>query len=248
MGPEENSGHTTDTPKEPAPLTHLAIIMDGNGRWAKKQGLPRSAGHRAGLETVRKVVTECRKRGVQYLTLYAFSKENWKRPKDEVSFLFDLLVRFLRQEQSQLLEQSIRLSVLGEWQELPFAARQVVKHTLAQTRDCDRMTLNLALNYSGREEILRACRSLLAAGQNPQNLTEEVFRSHLYSQDQPDPDLIIRTSGEYRLSNYLIFQAAYAELYFTPTLWPDFDESELTAAFDDYRRRQRRFGGLGEGQ
>ena len=248
MSPEATSNQNQEAPKEPAPLTHLAIIMDGNGRWAKKQGLPRSDGHRAGLETVRKVVTECRKRGVQYLTLYAFSKENWKRPKDEVSFLFDLLVRFLRQEQSQLLEQSIRLSVLGEWQELPFAARQVVKHTLAQTRDCDRMTLNLALNYSGREEILRACRSLLAAGQKPEGLTEDLFRSHLYSQDQPDPDLIIRTSGEYRLSNYLIFQAAYAELYFTPTLWPDFDEAELAAAFDDYRRRQRRFGGLGEGQ
>jgi len=248
MSSEATSDQGQDTPREQAPLSHLAIIMDGNGRWAKKQGLPRSAGHRAGLETVRKVVTECRKSGVRYLTLYAFSKENWKRPKDEVSFLFDLLVRFLRQEQSQLLEQSIRLSVLGEWQELPFAARQVVKHTCAQTRDCHEMTLNLALNYSGREEIIKACRSLLAAGQSAEGLTEEVFRTHLYSQDQPDPDLIIRTSGEYRLSNYLIFQAAYSELYFTPTLWPDFDEDELQAAFADYRKRQRRFGGLGAGQ
>lgn len=248
MGPDKNSVHTNDTPREPAPLSHLAIIMDGNGRWAKKQGLPRSAGHRAGVEAVRKIITECRKRSLNYLTLYAFSKENWKRPKDEVSFLFDLLVRFLRQEQNQLLEQSIRLSVLGEWQELPLAARQVVKHTCSQTQDCDQMVLNLALNYSGREEILKACRSLLASGHSPDDLDESTFRAHLYSQDQPDPDLIIRTSGEYRLSNYLIFQAAYSELYFTPTLWPDFDENELQAAFEDFRRRQRRFGGLGDSQ
>jgi len=219
--------------------------MDGNGRWAKERGLPRSEGHKAGTETAKKIVTECRKSGVEYLTLYAFSKENWRRPKEEVNFLFDLLIRFLRQEQKTLLENSIRLNILGAWEELPFAVRRVIKHTLDKSASCDQMVLNFALNYSGRDEILRAVRGLLQEGISSDAVDEQLFRSYLYSAQQPDPDLIIRTSGEHRLSNYLVFQSAYSELYFTPTYWPDFDEQALHEAFEDFRNRERRFGGIG---
>lgn len=228
------------------PVTHLAIIMDGNGRWAGQRGLPRSAGHKAGTDAVREIVKECRRVGISFLTLYAFSKENWNRPKEEVNFLFDLLLKFLKQEHKTLLERSIRLNILGEWSELPFATRQMIKMVLQQTRECDQMVLNLALNYSGRDEILRACRELLAQGINPAELTEEVFQEYLYTAGQPDPDLIIRTSGEQRLSNYLLFQSAYSEFYFTPTLWPDFGPEDLHAALHDYARRERRFGAVGQ--
>ena len=226
------------------PLRHLAVIMDGNGRWAKKRGLPRSAGHQAGTDAAQTMVTACRKLGIEVLTLYAFSKENWSRPREEVQFLFDLLQRFLRQEQRKLIDNSIRLQVIGQWRELSLPVRKVIEQTLDKTAHCDQMTLNLALNYSGREEILQACRSLVASGLSPQEVTEDVLREHLYTGGQPDPDLIIRTSGELRLSNYLIFQAAYSEFFFTPTLWPDFSEDELHTALEDYTRRTRRFGGV----
>ncbi len=225
-------------------IRHLAIIMDGNGRWAKKKGLPRSAGHRAGVDAVKKIVTACRRRGLEYVTLYTFSRENWSRPKGEVNFLFDLLVQFLRQELKALLEQSIRLNILGEWQDLPLPVRQALKHACHKSRSGQEMVLNLALNYSGRDEVLRACKKLVQQATDPETIDESMFRTALYTGDQPDPDLIIRTSGEQRLSNYLIFQAAYAELYFTPVLWPDFDEAELERAFEDFQHRQRRFGGL----
>ncbi|MFP4393552.1 MAG: polyprenyl diphosphate synthase [Desulfohalobiaceae bacterium] len=229
-----------------SPLKHLAIIMDGNGRWAKKRDLPRSAGHQAGTEAARAVVTAARKRAIPYLTLYAFSRENWSRPREEVNFLFDLLVRFLKQEQKTLLEQSIRLNILGDLQELPWSVRQAVKHVCGQTSQCQEMVLNLALNYSGREDILQACRHLISEGISAQEVSHELLKSRLYTRDQPDPDLIIRTSGECRLSNYLIYQAAYSEFYFTQTLWPDFAEEDLDLALEEYRRRQRRFGGLSE--
>jgi undecaprenyl diphosphate synthase len=219
--------------------------MDGNGRWAKERGLPRSEGHKAGTETAKKIVTECRKLGVEHLTLYAFSKENWRRPQEEVNFLFDLLIRFLRQEQKTLLENSIRLNILGAWEELPFAVRRVIKHTLDKSASCDRMVLNFALNYSGRDEILRAVRQLLKDRPSPDAVDEPLLRRYLYTAEQPDPDLIIRTSGEHRLSNYLVFQSAYSELYFTPTYWPDFDEQALHEAFEDFQNRERRFGGIG---
>ena len=219
--------------------------MDGNGRWAKERGLPRSEGHKAGTETAKKIVTECRRLGVEYLTLYAFSKENWRRPKEEVNFLFDLLIRFLRQEQKTLLDNSIRLNILGAWEELPFAVRRIIKHTLDMSASCDQMVLNFALNYSGRDEILRAVQQLLQDRVSPQELDEPRFRRYLYTAEQPDPDLIIRTSGEHRLSNYLVFQSAYSELYFTPTYWPDFDEQSLQQAFEDFQNRERRFGGIG---
>ncbi|MBE1424371.1 undecaprenyl diphosphate synthase [Desulfomicrobium macestii] len=228
------------------PLNHLAIIMDGNGRWARARGLDRSAGHKAGTETAREIVKECRKLGIPYLTLYTFSKENWSRPKQEVGFLFNLLKDFLTEELPSLLEQSIRLNVLGDLDELPLPTRQVLRHAVEKTASCSAMNLNLALNYSGRLEILRACQALLKKQVKPSELTEEMFAGELYTSGMPDPDLILRTSGELRLSNYLLFQSAYSELYFSAVPWPDFHVGELHAALEDYASRQRRFGTTGE--
>jgi len=233
-----------DSENTAPPLNHLAIIMDGNGRWAKERGLSRSEGHKAGTESAREIVKACRKLGIKYLTLYAFSKENWNRPKEEINILFDLLVRFLKQEQKTLIEQSIRLNIIGAWEELPYLVRQALNHALSISKSGQKMVLNLALNYSGREDILRACRQILSQGLDPEKLNESTFRNYLYTQGQPDPDLIIRTSGEHRLSNYLIFQAAYSEFYFCSTYWPDFNEAKLQEALMDYSRRQRRFGGI----
>jgi undecaprenyl diphosphate synthase len=236
-----------DTSSIPA---HVAVIMDGNGRWAQRRGLSRSEGHRAGTRTAKAIVTRARELGVKHLTLYTFSRENWSRPKDEVALIFDLLVEYMKGELANLLEQDIRLRVLGDFDGLPFVVRQSLSHVMAKTAGCRAMTLNLALNYSGREEILRASRALAQKCANgalaPQDINEEAFAAELYTAGQPDPDLIIRTSGELRLSNYLLFQAAYAELYFTDTLWPDFDAAELECALVHYQGRQRRFGKTGE--
>jgi undecaprenyl diphosphate synthase len=228
------------------PLNHLAIIMDGNGRWATARGLSRSDGHKAGTETAREIVRECRKLGIPHLTLYTFSKENWSRPKQEVGYLFGLLKDFLTRELPSLLEQDIRLNVLGDLEDLPLATRQVLRHAMDKTAHCLSMTLNLALNYSGRHEILRACQALLRRGVEPDSLSEDMFATELYTAGMPDPDLILRTSGEKRLSNYLLFQSAYSELFFTDTPWPDFRAPELHAALADYAARQRRFGTTGE--
>lgn len=216
--------------------------MDGNGRWAKLRNQPRIEGHRAGTEAARAVLTRCRELGVEYLTLYTFSKENWGRPAEEIKFLFDLLVRFLNRELDTLLTQSIRFQVLGEMADLPLATRKVLKHVIAKTAQCSAMTLNLALNYSGRDEILRACRSLVAKGVRPEDVTAERLSAELYTAGQPDPDLIIRTSGEKRLSGYLLWQSTYSELYFTDTLWPDFSAAHLDAALAEFQHRTRRFG------
>ncbi|QJT11281.1 isoprenyl transferase [Oceanidesulfovibrio marinus] len=225
---------------------HLAVIMDGNGRWAKQRGLPRSEGHKAGSETAKRILDACHARGIRHLTLYTFSRENWSRPKDEVSFLFDLLQSFIKRELGKLVEKSVQLRVLGELEELPFATRQALRLAINKTRGGQSMILNLALNYSGRDEILRACRRLMTDGVSPEEITEEAFSQRLYTAGQPDPDLIIRTSGELRLSNYLLFQAAYSEFYFTDKLWPDFDEAELDIALANYASRQRRFGSTSE--
>jgi undecaprenyl diphosphate synthase len=233
----------TDSSGVPA---HVAIIMDGNGRWATRRGLPRSEGHRAGTRAAKAIVTRCRELGVGHLTLYTFSRENWSRPKDEVGLLFDLLVDYLKGELQNLLDQDIRLQVLGEMDGLPFFVRQALSHVMSKTAKCRTMVLNLALNYSGRDEILRAARALSARGVTGEALTEEAFAAELYTAGQPDPDLIIRTSGELRLSNYLLFQAAYSEFYFTETLWPDFSPEELERALADYQGRQRRFGKTGQ--
>jgi undecaprenyl diphosphate synthase len=225
---------------------HVAIIMDGNGRWATARGLSRSEGHRAGTRTAKATVTRCRELGVRHLTLYTFSRENWSRPKEEVGLLFDLLVDYLKGELQNLLDQDIRLLVLGDMNGLPFLVRQALAHVIAKTAKCRTMTLNLALNYSSREEILRAARALAAKGLKAADITEEAFAAELYTAGQPDPDLIIRTSGELRLSNYLLFQAAYAEFYYTDTLWPDFGPAELERALADFQGRQRRFGKTGQ--
>ena len=221
---------------------HLAVIMDGNGRWAQRRGLSRSEGHREGTRTAKRLVTRCRELGIAHLTLYTFSKENWGRPQDEIRTLFDLLVSFLNNELASLIEQDIRLKVLGELEDFPFAVRQVLKHVLAKTAHCESMMLNLALNYSGRGEILRACRRLVEQGVKPGEITEERFAQELFTAGQPDPDLVIRTSGEVRISNNLLWQSACAEDYFTDLAWPDFDDAELEKARADYAGRQRRFG------
>lgn len=225
---------------------HVAVIMDGNGRWAKKRGLPRSKGHKAGTEAARAIVKHCREIGVRHLTLYTFSKENWSRPKDEVSTLFELLVSFLKRELSQLVEQDIRLKVLGELRDFPLPVRKALEHAMSKSRHCSAMTVNLALNYSGREEIVRACRRMVEDGLSAAEFTPEALSERLYTAGQPDPDLIIRTSGELRLSNYLLWQAAYSEFYFTDIHWPDFTPGELDKAIADYSGRQRRFGKTGD--
>ena len=218
--------------------------MDGNGRWAKKRDLPRSEGHRAGTEAAREVVKHCRRCGIEYLTLYTFSRENWSRPREEVSFLFDLLKKFLKNELSSLMEQDIRLNVLGDLSSLPRVTRGVIEQVRSKTAGNRSLVLNLALNYSGRSEIVHACRRLMSEGVDPGQVDEDLFSEYLYTAGQPDPDLVIRTSGEKRLSNYLLYQAAYAEFYFTQTLWPDFAADDLNAAFEDFSRRQRRFGDI----
>lgn len=220
--------------------------MDGNGRWAAQRGLPRTEGHKVGTETARAVVTRCRELGVKHLTLYTFSKENWSRPKEEVKTLFSLLTTFLTKEEKSLKEQGIRLKVLGDINDMPMAVRQVLGHIMRQTKKCTNMTLNLALNYSGRDEILRAAKALAARGVAPEDITEETFAAELWTAGQPDPDLIIRTSGELRLSNYLLFQCAYSEFYFTDVYWPDFSSEELEKAIAELGNRQRRFGKTGE--
>ena len=223
-------------------LRHIAVIMDGNGRWAQQRGLPRSEGHKAGVEAARGIVTECRKLGIEYLTLYVFSQENWQRPVDEVSMLFSLLVDFLSREMANMERESIRLRILGDLDALPLATRTAVRSAVKRTAHCTAMTVNLALNYSGRGEILHAVRSLVRDGMKPEQIREEDFSQRLYTAGQPDPDLLIRTSGEQRISNYLLFQCAYSELYFTDELWPDFSPESLHRALASYASRQRRFG------
>ena len=228
------------------PLRHIAVIMDGNGRWATARGLSRSDGHRAGTETVRAILRECRTLGLEYLTLYTFSRENWGRPQEEVRFLFDLLVTFLGKELPELEEKRIRLMVAGEMDKLPAAARKTLEHAIKRTANCEAMTVILALNYSGRDEIAMACRRILQKGINPEDVSAEMIADNLYTAGCPDPDLVIRTSGELRLSNFLPFQTAYSELYFTPTLWPDFTPEELRKAITEFAARERRFGKTGE--
>jgi undecaprenyl diphosphate synthase len=223
---------------------HIAVIMDGNGRWAKARGLPRGEGHRAGAEAARRVVEECLALGVGGLTLYTFSRENWSRPAEEVGFLFDLLVDFLTRELPNLEKRGVRLRVLGEAAELPFAARKTLAHACSRTEKGEALRLNLAINYSGREEIVRACRLFAESGLPPAQMTAERFSDYLYTAGQPDPDLVIRTSGEIRLSNFLLFQSAYSEFYFCDILWPDFGKEDLHEAIRQYIGRSRRFGGL----
>jgi len=221
---------------------HIAVIMDGNGRWAMRRGLPRFAGHKRGVETVRRVTEECRRLGISVLTLYAFSDENWGRPKEEVGFLMDMLGTFLKAEISTMKANGIRFRTIGRTERLPSSARTWIGKAVAETEANTGLILNLALSYGGRGEILEAVRRMRAANGSVPEITEEAFSAHLDTAGLPDPDLIIRTSGEKRISNFLLWQAAYAELYFTDTLWPDFAEQDLLLAILDYQGRQRRFG------
>ena len=221
---------------------HVAIILDGNGRWAKARGLGRSEGHRAGALAVREIVTYCREIGLRHLTLYTFSSENWSRPKTEVSALFSLLLEFLKAEVPRMLQQGISLKVFGDVEGLPLAVRTALKLAVKTTAKGGAMDLNLALNYGSRAEIVRAVRRIVADGVPADQISEETIASRLYTAGQPDPDLVIRTSGEQRLSNYLLYQIAYAELYFTPVAWPDFTPAEMAKALEAYQSRSRRFG------
>ncbi len=221
---------------------HVAIIMDGNGRWALRSGLPRIAGHRRGVDTVRRVAEQCRQYGIQVLTLFAFSDENWGRPREEVGFLMDLLGSFLKAEIATMKANGIRFRTIGRIERLPASVQTWIERAMSETSGNTGMVLNLALSYGGRGEILEAIRRIRAANNAEADITEETFSAFLDTAELPDPDLIIRTSGEKRISNFLLWQAAYAELYFTDTLWPDFNEQDLLAAFLDYQGRQRRFG------
>jgi len=225
---------------------HIAIIMDGNGRWAQKHALGRIAGHRKGSEAVRSVVRSCRKLGVKYLTLYAFSSENWSRPAEEVAALMNLLVQYLRSEEKELMDNGIRLTTIGNTPSLPEKVRKTLQKIMDKTAGNREMTLVLALNYGGRDEILEAARRVLTARDQGTlktgDLTPKVFSSYLYTAGMPDPDLLIRTSGEYRVSNFLLWQTAYTEFFFTDVLWPDFREEHLMEAISDYQKRERRFG------
>ncbi len=216
--------------------------MDGNGRWASSRGLSRSEGHKAGARTVRTTVTYCRKLGIEYLTLYAFSSENWNRPQKEIASLFGLLLEFLQMETPLMEKNGIRLNVLGDLESMPAPQKKALDWAMRRTKDCSHMRLNLAINYGARAELVNAFRKMARAGLSPDDIDENTISDHLYTAGQPDPDLLIRTSGEQRLSNYLLYQCAYSEFYFTPVLWPDFDEAELDKALKAYGERRRRFG------
>ena len=225
---------------------HVAVIMDGNGRWAKRRMRPRIFGHRAGAESLRAILRACRDHGVEYLTVYAFSTENWIRPKDEVSGLMALLKTFLKKDEHELHENQVRLRVTGRIQDLPKAVRDELERVMAATKNYQQGQLILALSYGGRSEIVDAVRAIAAkvrAGElDPARIDESVIARHLYLPDVPDPDLMIRTSGELRLSNFLLWELSYAEFYFTETLWPDFREADFAEALAEYARRQRRYG------
>jgi len=223
---------------------HVAIIMDGNGRWARKRRLPRVAGHRAGVEAVRDTVETSARLGLEVLTLYAFSQENWKRPRTEVAILMELLKEYVRKELDTLLKNNIRFQVIGRMSDLAEPVRRELTRGLEATAHCTGLLFNIALSYGGRAEIVDACRELLREGTPPEDVDEKTFASRLYTAGLPDPDLLIRTSGEMRVSNFLLWQIAYAEIWVTPTLWPDFRKRDLVAAILDYQRRERRYGGL----
>ncbi len=230
------------------PPVHVAIIMDGNGRWAKERHLPRVEGHRNGAESVRMIVRAAGEAGVKYLTLYAFSVENWSRPKDEVDTLMKYLARYLKNEIGELNRNNVRLEVIGQIYRLPEFVQEQLEKTKAALAKNSGLTLILALSYGGRTEIIEAVRDIAAKVKqgklDPEEINEQVISQHLYTRHFPDPDLLIRTSGEMRVSNFLLWQISYAELVVTPTLWPDFRKAQFLDALEEYARRHRRFGGI----
>ena len=242
-----NTSSSTYKDLDPAKLpSHVAIIMDGNGRWAKKRLLSRIKGHERGSETVRAIVRACRKIGISYLTLYAFSTENWQRPRSEVAALMTLLKKFLESEQKEMLDNNIRLYAIGQTERLPKNVRQVLYKAMTLTKKNDGMMLNLALSYGGRAEIVKMVKEIAIKAKDdsisPDAITPEIISEHLYTSEIPDPDLLIRTSGEMRISNFLLWQIAYTEIYVTDTLWPDFGKDEFVRILQDYQLRERRYG------
>jgi undecaprenyl diphosphate synthase len=229
-------------------IKHIAIIMDGNGRWARQRGLPRTQGHRQGLESVREITTAVCRLGIPYLTLFAFSTENWRRPSDEVNFLMSLFKQVLRDDALELKEQGIRLAFLGFRDNLDPELQTMMVDAENMTKNGTKMQLNLALNYGGRAEIVHAARKIAQDVQDgrlkPSDVDEALLSSQLFTSGIPDPDLLIRPSGELRISNFLLWQSAYTEFYFTPVLWPDFHQGELVKAIEDFNRRKRRFGNV----
>jgi undecaprenyl diphosphate synthase len=216
--------------------------MDGNGRWAKARGLPRLAGHRAGTENLRRILTACVEFGIKVLTIWAFSTENWRRPQEEVRGLMDILEQVIDRELAELHKNGVRLRHIGRLEGIDRRLQAKVHHAIELTKDNDRLTLNVAFNYGGKAEILDAIKRMITDGVRPGEVDEDRFESYLYTVGLPDPDMIIRTGNESRISNFMLWQGAYAEYYFTPTLWPDFDKEELRKALEDYARRERRFG------
>jgi undecaprenyl diphosphate synthase len=235
---------TQAIPEVSAIPRHVAIIMDGNGRWASKRMMPRVTGHTEGLAAVRKIVQECRRTGVEYLTIFAFSSENWRRPPEEVGFLMKLFLKSLKAEVSRLAENDICLRVIGDLSRFDKAIQEMVHFSAEKTAGCKALTITVAANYGGRWDILQAMSRCLAANPNlkPEDVSEDLLQPHLSMAYAPEPDLFIRTGGEQRISNFLLWQLAYTELYFTDVLWPDFDEAELHKAFDWFSQRERRFG------
>jgi len=221
--------------------THIAIIMDGNGRWATARGLPRMEGHRAGTENLRPMIRACVEFGVKYLTLYAFSTENWGRPKEEVNGLLAILESVIDRELRELNAEGVRIVHVGRLEAMPKKVREKVRQSMEVTKNNDRLILNIAWNYGGRDEIVYALQKIIQESIPAEEVTEDVVTQHLFTRC-PDPDLIIRTSGEIRVSNFLLWQSAYSEWYFTPTLWPDFNKEELKKAIEEYSQRKRRFG------
>lgn len=223
---------------------HVAIIMDGNGRWATQRGLPRAAGHRAGTENIRRVLERFADHGVQYVTLYAFSTENWRRPAPEVQAIIRLLSHFIRREIENFRKNNIRLCHLGHLETLPPRLQQQVRKAMELTRENDRLTVNICFSYGGRDDVLVAVKQIVAEGIPPDAITEQDISDRLYTAGSPDPDLVVRTGGDMRVSNFLLWQCAYAELYFTDAYWPDFGREDIDIALAEYGRRKRKFGGL----
>lgn len=227
---------------------HVAIIMDGNGRWAEKRHLPRIAGHREGMERVKEIVKVASNLGIKYLSLYAFSTENWKRPKDEIDGLMRLLVQYLRNELNALNKNNVKIIVLGDISKLPNTPQNEIIKAVNRTKDNTGMVLNIALNYGGRNEIIKSVKDILKDYKmgkiDIDSLDEDLFKKYLYTKDQPDPDLLIRPSGELRISNFMLYQIAYTEFWFSDIYWPDFKEEDFYKAIIDYQKRDRRFGGI----
>ena len=224
--------------------THIAIIMDGNGRWAKKRLMPRSVGHKAGADMLKRVVRKCNDMGVKYLTVYAFSTENWKRPSEEVSLLMGLIVTYLQKEVKEMNENNVKIRAIGDIEKLPKKAYDELKKAMDITKDNTGVVFSLALNYGFRDDLSHAIRNMMKENIDIEKIDDETVKKYLYTSYMPDPDLIIRTGGEIRLSNFMLYEASYSEFYFCDTLWPEFDEEQLCRAIYEYQQRDRRFGNV----